>query len=229
MQQPQILVADDEPELIEILTDYLEAEGYGVVGVETGEEAVARVQAGAFDCVVLDVMLPGMSGFEVCRRIRSVSDVPILFLSARSEDADKIRGLGLGGDDYVTKPFSPPEVVARVKALLRRYRREPAAEQGVLTFGPLRIDARGYRVWRDGREVAMTAKELELLLFLARHPGQVFSREQLYDRVWGDFGDPRTVTVHINRIREKIEPDPARPRFIQTVRGIGYRFEGEPQ
>ena len=229
MHQPQILVADDEPELIEILTDYFDAEGFGVVGVETGEEAVARVQGGAFDCVVLDVMLPGMSGFEVCRKIRAVSDVPILFLSARGEDADKIRGLGLGGDDYVTKPFSPPEVVARVKALLRRYRRRPGAESGILDFGSLRIDPRGYRVWRDGREVPMTAKELELLLFLARHPGQVFSREQLYDRVWGDFGDPRTVTVHINRIREKVEPDPAAPRFIQTVRGIGYRFEGEPR
>lgn len=227
MHRAQILVADDEPELIEILTDYLEAEGFGVVGVETGEGAVARVRAGAFDCVVLDVMLPGMSGFEVCRAIRQVSDVPILFLSARGDDADKIRGLGLGGDDYVAKPFSPPEVVARVKALLRRYRRPTAGGDGVLDFGSLRIDARAYRVWRDGQEVPMTAKELELLLFLARNPGQVFSREQLYDRVWGDYGDPRTVTVHINRIREKIEPDPSAPRFIQTVRGVGYRFEGD--
>ncbi|BAD39675.1 response regulator transcription factor [Symbiobacterium thermophilum] len=225
MQPQHILVADDEPELIEILTDYLEAEGYAVTGVETGEEAVARVRDGAFDCVVLDVMLPGMSGFEACRAIRAFSDVPILFLSARGEDADKIRGLGLGGDDYVAKPFSPPEVVARVKALLRRYR--PSAEQW--RFGPLTIDPKGYRVWRDGREVAMTAKELELLIFLARHPGQVFSREQLYDRVWGDFGDPRTVTVHINRIREKIEADPSRPQFIQTVRGLGYRFTGVPR
>lgn len=220
--QPQILVADDEPELTEILTDYLEAEGYAVTGVETGEEAVARVRDGAYDCVVLDVMLPGMSGFEVCRAIRAVSDVPILFLSARGEDADKIRGLGLGGDDYVTKPFSPPEVVARVKALLRRYR----PTSGRWQFGPLTIDPKAYRVWRDGREVEMTAKELEVLIFLAAHPGQVFSREQIYDRVWGDYGDPRTVTVHIGRIREKIEPDPARPQFIQTVRGLGYRFAG---
>lgn len=227
MPVPRILVADDEPELVEILRDYLEADGFAVATASTGDEALALASAEPPDCLILDVMMPGKTGFEVCRAIRATSDVPILFLSARREDADKIRGLGLGADDYVTKPFSPPEVVARVKAHLRRYRPVPREDAEQLTFGPLRVDARGYRVWLEEREVSLAAKELELLLFMARHPGRVYSRDQLYDQVWGDYGDPRTVTVHINRLREKIEPDPGAPRFIQTVRGIGYRFEGE--
>ncbi|HWI66222.1 MAG TPA: response regulator transcription factor [Symbiobacteriaceae bacterium] len=216
-----VLVADDEAELVEILRDYLEAEGFSVLTAADGDEALARVSAQPVDCVILDVMMPGKTGFEVCRAIRAASDVPILFLSARRDDADKIRGLGLGGDDYVTKPFSPPEVVARVKAHLRRYRPAPRNDASDLQFGDLRIDTRGYRVWVGEREVTLAAKELELLIFMARHPGQVFSRDQLYDRVWGDYGDPRTVTVHINRLREKLDME-----VIQTVRGIGYRFEG---
>jgi len=217
---PLILVADDEPELVEILRDYLEAESFTVVTAADGDEALAQVRQHRPDCIILDVMMPGKTGFEVCRAIRAESDVPVLFLSARRDDVDKIRGLGLGGDDYVTKPFSPPEVVARVKAHLRRYR--PAAPQGeLLAFGSLRIDPRGCRVWEANAEVTLAAKEFELLLFMARHPGQVFSREQLYDQVWGDYGDVRTVTVHVGRIREKIDPD-----RIQTVRGLGYRFDG---
>jgi DNA-binding response OmpR family regulator len=226
MPSPLILIADDEPELVEILRDYLEAEGMQVIAAGDGDAALAAAAANPVDCIILDVMMPGKTGFEVCRAVRATSDVPVLFLSARREDVDKIRGLGLGGDDYVTKPFSPPEVVARVKAHLRRYRPASRTEPDTLTFGPLRIDTRGCRVWAAGREVLLAAKELELLIFLARSPGQVFSRDLLYDRLWGDYGDPRTVTVHINRIREKIEPDPAEPRFIQTVRGLGYRFEG---
>lgn len=223
---PTVLVADDEPELAEILRDYLEAEGYAVLRAADGDEVLALFDQHAVDCLILDVMMPGKTGFEVCRLLRAKSDVPVLFLSARREDVDKIRGLGLGGDDYVTKPFSPAEVVARVKAHLRRYRpAQPAGES--LTFGPLQIDARGARVLLNGRELILAAKEFELLLFLARHSGQLFSREQLYDRVWGDYGDDRTVTVHINRLRDKIEAEPANPHFIRTVRGLGYRFEGE--
>lgn len=222
---PTILVADDEAELTEILRDYLEAEGFHVLSAAHGDEALALFDQHPVHCVILDVMMPGKTGFEVCKRIRGRSDVPVLFMSARREDADKIRGLGLGGDDYVTKPFSPPEVVARVKAHLRRYMAaQPAGDR--LTFGPLQIDTLGARVLLNGRELTLAAKEFELLLFLARNPGQLFSRQQLYDRVWGDFGDDRTVTVHINRLREKIEEDPANPRFIRTVRGLGYRFEG---
>lgn len=223
---PTVLVADDEAELVEILRDYLEAEGFQVLTASDGRQALEQAESQPVDCVILDVMMPGKTGFEVCRAIRASSDVPILFLSARREDADKIRGLGLGGDDYVTKPFSPPEVVARVKAHMRRYRPAPRPDGAVLAFGDLRIDTRSYRVWTGDTEVALPAKELELLVFLARHPEQVFSRDQLYDQVWGDFGDPRTVTVHINRLREKIELDPQAPRYIQTVRGIGYRFGG---
>lgn len=222
MDSPLILVADDEPELVEILRDYLEAESMAVLTAGSGDEALSLFAGHRVDCAILDVMMPGKTGFEVCRAIRAESDVPILFLSARREDVDKIRGLGLGADDYVTKPFSPPEVVARVKAHLRRYRPAPRADAAVLEFGALRIDTRGYRVWQGAAEVQLAAKEIELLLFLARNPGQVFSRDQLYDKLWGDFGDPRTVTVHINRLREKIDP-----RYIQTVRGVGYRFEGE--
>lgn len=229
MTRPLVLVADDESELVEILRDYLEAEGMEVLAAGDGNEALALAlnSSRPVDCVILDVMMPGKTGFEVCRAIRADSEVPVLFLSARGEDVDKIRGLGLGGDDYVSKPFSPPEVVARVKAHLRRWRPAARPDSDVLTFGPLRIDTRGYRVWVADQEVPLAAKELELLIFLARHPGQVFSRDHLYERIWGNWGDPRTVTVHINRLREKMEPDPARPRFIQTVRGIGYRFEEE--
>lgn len=227
MDAPLVLVADDEPELVEILRDYLEAEGLRVIAAADGDAALALAATHPVDCVILDVMMPGKTGFEVCRALRAAGDVPILFLSARQDDVDQIRGLGLGADDYVGKPFSPPQVVARVKALLRRSRPAAGDRADALEFGPLRIDTRGYRVWVSGDKVTLAAKELELLIFFARHPGQVFSRDQLYDRVWGDYGDARTVTVHINRLREKIEPDPAAPRWIQTVRGIGYRFEGE--
>jgi len=227
MDVQTILIADDEAELLEILRDYLEADGFRVLTAADGDQALSLLGREVVDCVILDVMMPGKSGFEVCRTIRQSADLPILFLSARREDVDQIRGLGLGADDYVTKPFSPPAVVARVKALLRRYRPAALAGGEELAFGPLLIDGKGARVQVDGQEVHLSAKEFELLLFMARHPGQLFSREQLYDRVWGDYGDDRTVTVHINRLREKIEPNPAEPQFIRTVRGLGYRFERE--
>lgn len=223
-----VLIADDQPALVEILRDYLEAEGMRVLTATSGDEALRLAQAHPVDCLLLDVMMPGQDGFAVCRRLREQSDLPILFLSARREDVDKIRGLGLGADDYITKPFSPPEVVARVKAQIRRYRGSMQTGGSLLQFGQLRIDPAGCRVWLGEGELTLAAKEFELLLFLARHRGQLFSREQLYNRIWGDYGDPHTVTVHIGRLREKIEPTPGSPAYIRTVRGLGYRFEGEP-
>lgn len=222
-----ILVADDEQEILELLTDYLEAEGYTVLGAPDGTRALDLARSQPVDCLILDVMMPGLNGFEVCKQLRETQDLPILFLSARQTDVDKIRGLGLGGDDYIGKPFSPGEVVARVKALLRRYKRGEAAAPGPrLTFGHLAIEPRAREVYVKGAPVPMTPKEFELLLFLAEHPKQVFTREQLFDRIWGDFGDLHTVTVHIARLREKIELNPTKPALIGTVWGVGYRFEG---
>lgn len=223
-----ILIADDENEIVDLLRDYLEADGFHVIGVGDGDSALQAIHGNEIDCIVLDIMMPGKSGFEVCRQIREQHDVPILFLSARQADSDKIRGLGLGGDDYIAKPFSPGEVVARVKAVLRRYRKgEPAQQSPRLRFGRLEVDMKAREVFVAGSPVYLTAKEYELLLFLAEHPRQVFTREQLFDRIWGDFGDLHTVTVHIARIREKIEADPSKPKLIGTVWGVGYRFEGE--
>jgi DNA-binding response OmpR family regulator len=222
-----ILIADDEAEIVELLRDYLEAEGFQVLGVGDGEAALAAARDRRVDCIILDVMMPGKTGFEACRQIRDEQDVPIIFLSARQSDVDKIRGLGLGGDDYIGKPFSPGEVVARVKAVLRRYQRAESPQAARMRFGRLELDLRAREVFVDGRPVYLTAKEFELLQFMAEHPRQVFTREQLFDRVWGDFGDLHTVTVHVGRIREKIEVDPAKPKFITTVWGVGYRFEGE--
>jgi DNA-binding response OmpR family regulator len=220
-----ILIADDEAEIVDLLRDYLEAEGHTVIGVGDGEAALRTALTTEVDCVLLDVMMPGKTGFEACRLIREQRDVPILFLSARQSDVDKIRGLGLGGDDYIGKPFSPGEVVARVKAVLRRYKRsEPEPAPRIRFRGGLEIDMMARQVYVEGQPVYLTAKEYELLLFLAEHPRQVFTREQLFDRIWGDFGDLHTVTVHIARIREKIEAGTT--RFIGTVWGVGYRFEG---
>lgn len=221
-----ILVADDEREILELLTDYLEAEGYTVLGAPDGTTALDLARSQPVDCLILDVMMPGLNGFEVCKQLRESQDLPILFLSARQTDVDKIRGLGLGGDDYIGKPFSPGEVVARVKALLRRYKRGEATTGPRLRFGHLEIESRAREVTVNGAPIPMTPKEFELLLFLAEHPKQVFTREQLFDRIWGDFGDLHTVTVHIARLREKVELNPAKPALISTVWGVGYRFEG---
>ncbi|HWI63515.1 MAG TPA: response regulator transcription factor [Symbiobacteriaceae bacterium] len=220
---PTILIADDETEIVDLLRDYLEADGFAVIGVSDGDAAVAAALRADPDCVLLDVMMPGKTGFEVCRLLREKKDVPILFLSARQSDVDKIRGLGLGGDDYIGKPFSPGEVVARVKAVLRRYQRNEKAQPSPrLRFGRVEIDVKAHQVYLQGQPVYLTAKEYELLVFLAEHPRQVFTREQIFDRIWGDFGDLHTVTVHIARIREKVAGD-----LIGTVWGVGYRFEGE--
>ena len=221
-----VLVVDDETEIVELLRDFLEADGFAVAAASDGNEALAALDRTRVDCVILDVMMPGASGFDVCRRIRETSDVPILFLSARDGDNDKIRGLGIGGDDYVTKSATPAEVVARVKAVLRRSRRVEAPP-AVIDHGRLVLDVRAREVRVDGKPVPFTAREFDLLRLLAEHPRQVFTREQLFERFWGEYGDRHTVTVHVGRIREKIEADPGRPRHVVTVWGVGYRFEGE--
>jgi DNA-binding response OmpR family regulator len=224
-----ILVVDDEDDIVSLMRDFLEAEGYAVVTASDGPSALAALDAHPVDCVLLDVMMPGLSGFDVVRKIREQNDVPVLFLSAKQEDSDKIRGLGLGADDYIVKSATPGEVVARVKAVLRRTRRVEVSRPVTLSFGRLTIDVAAREARLDGEAVSLTAREFELLQFLAEHPRQVFSREQLFDRLWGAYGDRHTVTVHIARLREKLEDDPARPSLIVTVWGVGYRFEGERQ
>ena len=228
-----VLVIDDEAGIIALLRDFLEAEGFIVLAARSGDEALAVLARERVDCLMLDVMMPGLSGFELCRQIRATSDVPLLFLSARESDSDKIRGLGLGGDDYIGKSATPGEVVARVKAVLRRARRvarrvgvADASSDGILDFGRLVLDVRAHEARVEGQPIPLTAREFALLRLLAEHPRQVFGREHLFSQIWGDYGDQSTVTVHIRRLREKIEEDPARPRYIMTVWGVGYRFEG---
>ena len=222
-----ILVVDDEADIVALMRDFLEAEGYAVVSAHDGPSALAALDRNPVDCVLLDVMMPGQSGFEVLRRIREERDLPVLFLSARQEDSDKIRGLGLGADDYVVKSATPAEVVARIKAVMRRYGRGEARPAAVLDFGRLVIDVRAREARVDGRPITLSAREFDLLQLLAEHPRQVLTRDQLYERLWGEYGDRHTLTVHVSRLREKIEEDPANPRYIVTVWGVGYRFEGE--
>jgi DNA-binding response OmpR family regulator len=222
-----VLVVDDDQAIAELMRDFLAAAGFQAETAGDARAARAVLDRRHVDCLLLDVMLPGQSGFDLCRELRLTSAVPILFLSARDEDVHKIRGLGLGGDDYIVKSASPAEVVARVKAVLRRYRSGEAAPAAQLDFGRLQIDLRAREVRVDNRPIALTAREFDLLSFLAEHPRQVFTAEQLLDRFWGNVGDRHTVTVHIGRIREKIELDPRQPRYLVTVWGVGYRFEGQ--
>jgi DNA-binding response OmpR family regulator len=220
-----VLVVDDEPIVREVVVSYLQREGYRTLEAEDGDRARELLESESPSLVVLDVMLPGTDGLELCRWIRGRSELPIIMLTARGEEADRIVGLELGADDYVTKPFSPRELAARVRTVLRRSRSE-VSEAERLSFDELSIDARTHEVRKDGTELRLTAKEFDLLWFLARHPRQVFSRDQLMDRVWGYEAalDTGTVTVHVRRLREKIEDDPSLPRFLQTVWGVGYRF-----
>jgi DNA-binding response OmpR family regulator len=232
MTGQSILVVDDEPQIREIVGLYLERAGFQVRLAGDGPAALQALTAALPDLVVLDVMLPGVDGLEITRRLRSEGSTPIILLTARREEADRIEGLELGADDYVVKPFSPQELVSRVRAVLRRTQSigRPAAlmerEQAVLAFDGLTIDAAARSVEVDGSDVVLTAKEFDLLLFLARHPRQVYNREQLLAQVWGEtqYIDASTVTVHVRRLREKLEKDPASPRYIQTVWGVGYRF-----
>jgi DNA-binding response OmpR family regulator len=219
-----VLVVDDEPIVREVVATYLRREGYRALEAADGLTARDLIERAQPDLVVLDVMLPGIDGLELCRWIRARSEVPVIMLTARGEEADRIVGLDLGADDYVTKPFSPRELVARVRTVLRRA--PGAAPERRIEAGPLRIDAGTREVTRNGDALKLTAKEFDLLWFLASSPRLVFSRDQLMDRVWGYEAafDTGTVTVHVRRLREKIEDDPSRPRHVQTVWGVGYRF-----
>jgi DNA-binding response OmpR family regulator len=220
-----VLVVDDEPIVREVVVRYLQHEGYRTLEAGDGEHAKILLEAERPDLVVLDVMLPGVDGLDLCRWIRARSELPVILLTARGEEADRIIGLELGADDYVTKPFSPRELAARVRTVLRRAA-PPADENQHLAFDGLELDSSTREVRRKGEELRLTAKEFDLLWFLASNPRKVFSRDQLMSRVWGYEAalDTGTVTVHVRRLREKIEERPSNPRFLQTVWGVGYRF-----
>lgn len=225
---PRILVVEDDLTVSEVVSRYLEREGFRVEAVDDGARALDLALADPPELVVLDVMIPSVDGFEVCRRLRAVAPVPVIMLTARGEESDRILGLELGADDYVSKPFSPRELTARVKAVLRRAAGPvaTAAEPHMLSAGSLRVDTVAHEARLDGELVALTAREFDLLVHLMRHPRRAFRREDLLEQVWGfTFGDTSTVTVHVGRLREKVETDPAQPRHICTVWGVGYRFE----
>ena len=228
-QQPHILIVEDEPSIAEVTKLYLQRAGYGVTVLADGQAALAFLARETPDLVVLDLMLPGVDGLEITRWLRTRSDVPIIMLTARREETDRVLGFEMGADDYVVKPFSPRELVSRVRAVLRRTRGASAVsgQDDVLTFEALTIDPNTRQVQMQGREVSLTAREFDLLYLLARHPRQVFNRDRLLDLVWGmnEYIDPSTVTVHVRRLREKIEADPSHPRYILTVWGVGYKFE----
>ena len=229
MNGQHILIVDDEPNVGDVLGIYLRRENFSASIARDGTAALAEIERQPPDLLILDVMLPHVDGLQIVRRLREVesSDVPILILSAKTEESDRILGLEMGADDYVTKPFSPREVVTRVKAMLRRTKNTTIAVEKPATFGRLHIDPRTREVRLDGQLCNLTTKEFDLLWFLARHPRQVFTRDQLLEHVWGfaEYVDPSTVTVHVRRLREKIETDPSKPQFVQTVWGVGYKFE----
>ena len=227
----KILIIEDEVAIAELEKDYLELSDFEVEAKHTGDEGLQAALEGEFDLVILDLMLPGMDGFEVCKKIRQEKNIPILMVSAKKDDIDKIRGLGLGADDYMTKPFSPSELVARVKAHMARYERLVGAGQkaqnDIVEIRGIRIDKTARRVYIDGEERNFTTKEFDLLTFLAENPNHVYTKEELFREIWDmdSIGDIATVTVHIKKIREKIEPDTAKPQYIETIWGVGYRFK----
>ena len=226
----KILIIEDEEAIADLEKDYLELSEFEVEIENSGDTGLQQALTGDFDLVILDLMLPGLDGFEVCRRIREEKNIPILMVSAKKEDIDKIRGLGLGADDYITKPFSPSELVARVKAHLARYTRLLGAgqpENDIVEIRGIRIDKTARRVMVDGEEKNFTTKEFDLLTFLAEHPNHVFTKEELFREIWDmeSIGDIATVTVHIKKIREKIEFNSQKPQYIETIWGVGYRFK----
>jgi DNA-binding response OmpR family regulator len=230
MRVKRILIIEDDKSIAELERDYLEIDGFSVEIALTGDDGLNKALKEDVDLVLLDLMLPGLDGFQICKAIRAEKNIPVLMVSAKKEDIDKIRGLGLGADDYIVKPFSPSELVARVKAHLSRYERligKEVQNEGIMIRG-LQIDKASRRVFINNHEVSFTAKEFDVLTFLAVHPNHVFSKEQLFERLWGfdSFGDISTVTVHIRKIREKIETDSSNPQYIETVWGAGYRFKG---
>lgn len=225
----RILIVEDDLSMAELVRDYLTIHNYEPHIETSGDRGLKRALEGKFDLVLLDLMLPGIDGFEICRRLRSELDIPILMVSSKKEDIDKIRGLGLGADDYVVKPFSPSELVARVNAHLARYERLSGGghKREEIRIRGLLIDKASRRVYVNDKEVAFTTKEFDLLAYLASNPNRVFSKEQLYEQIWGmdSLGDLPTVTVHIRKIREKIELDSSRSQYIDTIWGAGYRFQ----
>lgn len=225
-----ILIIEDEIAIAELEKDYLELSGFQVTMINEGNKGLSEALSGDYQLVILDLMLPGLDGFEICRQIREEKDIPILMVSAKKEDIDKIRGLGLGADDYMTKPFSPSELVARVKAHLARYERlvrNHDKENEIIQIRGMKIDKTARRVYVNEEEKILTTKEFDLLSFLAGHPDRVFTKDELFREIWDmeSFGDIATVTVHIKKIREKIEEDAAKPQYIETIWGKGYRFK----
>lgn len=227
----RILIIEDEETIAELEKDYLEVSGYETVIENRGDTGLLRVMKEDFDLVILDIMLPGMDGFQVCNELRNVKDIPILMVSAKKEDIDKIRGLGYGADDYITKPFSPSELVARVKAHLSRYERLVGSsaypKNKIIEIRGLTIDQDARKVFLNGEEKQLTAREYDMLLYFVQNPNKAIPKKELFSAVWGleSFGDISTVTVHINKLRDKIEYDSANPQFIETVWGVGYRFK----
>ena len=226
----KILIIEDEVAIAELERDYLELSDFQVEIENNGDVGLKRALEEDFDMYILDLMLPGIDGFEICRRIREIKNTPILMVSAKKDDIDKIRGLGLGADDYIRKPFSPSELVARVKAHLARYERligSSVKENDVIEIRGIRIDKTARRVWVNDEEKQFTTKEYDLLTFLAEHPNHVFTKEELFREIWDmeSIGDIATVTVHIKKIREKVEIDTAKPQYIETIWGVGYRFK----
>ncbi len=228
----KILIIEDEQDIARIIRDYINKNGYEATITTNGKEALYFIELLNPDFIILDIMLPDIDGIELCRQIREKNNVPILILSARGSDTDKVLGLGFGADDYMTKPFSLSELLARIKSNLRRVESMISAtpkqtdHEDILHFGEIIIDKKGYKVTKEGNEISLSAKELELLFFLSKHRNQVFSKSQLLDAVWGytAYGDESTITVYVRRIREKLEVDPSNPKYIKTVWGIGYKF-----
>lgn len=226
----KVLIIEDEVAIADLEKDYLELSGFTVETENDGNRGLARALSEEFDMFILDLMLPGVDGFEICKRIRESKNTPILMVSAKKDDIDKIRGLGLGADDYITKPFSPSELVARVKAHLSRYERlinSNVQDNDIIEIRGLKIDKTARRVWVNEEEKQFTTKEFDLLTFLAQNPNRVFTKEELFSKIWAleSVGDIATVTVHIKKIREKIEFNTAKPQYIETIWGVGYRFK----
>lgn len=225
---PRILIVEDEDGIRELLLLHLKREGYEIHAASTGLEALAAFESGEFDLILLDIMLPDIDGFKIVRRIREHSSVPVIFISARTDDADKVLGLELGADDYVSKPFSPLEILSRVRAQLRRYLQYSGKETSVLvTNGDLSLDCQSYEIRKSGQILDFNPKEFSLVSLLIKNPGKVYTKQQLYELVWEEnyYGDDNTIMVHISHIRDKIEDDPKKPVYLKTIRGIGYKME----
>lgn len=226
----KILIIEDEVAIAELEKDYLELSGYDVVIEHSGDTGLTRALQEEFDLLILDLMLPNVDGFEICKQVRAVKNIPVIMVSAKKDDIDKIRGLGLGADDYMTKPFSPSELVARVKAHLARYERligSGAKENEIIEIRGIKIDKTARRVYVNGEEKTFTTKEFDLLCFLAENPNHVYTKEELFQEIWDmeSIGDIATVTVHIKKIREKVEVNTSKPQYIETIWGVGYRFK----